>query len=211
MTFSGSLTSAKTHLILDTSVLINLNASQHGESIVAAIPYDILVPRIVLEELTRPTEKSGGGEGFANTLFSKGLAQAVPLSDNESIIYERLTAGEISLGDGEAASIAMAAVRGFCVAIDDGKARDHATSLFETIDLCWSIDLMLHPEVVSVIACEIICEALFLALRDGRMRIHESHCETVVNIIGRDHARQCPSLPGFKKRRKEWGTGKKIE
>ena len=205
MTFSGSLTSAKTHLILDTSVLINLNASQHGESIVAAIPYDILVPRIVLEELTRPTEKSDGGEGFANALFSKGLAQSVPLSDNESIIYEQLITGKISLGDGEAASIAMAVGRGFCVAIDDGKARDHAISLFKTIDLCWSIDLLLHPEVVSVIAYDIICEAVFLALRDGRMRIHESHCEAVVDLIGKDHALQCPSLPGFKKRKLEWG------
>lgn len=51
MTFSNSLADGTKPLILDTSVLINLHASQRGEPILDALPNKILVPRQVIEEL----------------------------------------------------------------------------------------------------------------------------------------------------------------
>jgi len=42
--------------------------------------------------------------------------------------------------------------------------------------------------------------ALYLALRVGRMRIPEEHCDEVVKLIGIERAKECSCLP--KHRRK---------
>jgi hypothetical protein len=60
------------------------------------------------------------------------------------------------------------------------------------------------PETTAKLGPALSIDAIYLALRDGRMRIHESHCDDVVSIIGAQRALNCKSLPGYKVRQERW-------
>lgn len=204
MTFSNSLADTTSPLILDTSVLINLHASRHGEIIIAALPHEVLVPETVVGELNHPTGQSNGEAAFVSHILSTGIAKSISLSDEEYAVFQSIVAGTNSLGDGEAASIALAAHREHFIAMDDRKGRNQARSMSERINLCWSLDLFLLQGVEVALGAEATAEAVFLALRDGRMRIHDSHCDHVVNLIGIERALVCTSLPGYRTRKSQW-------
>ncbi len=68
----------------------------------------------------------------------------------------------------------------------------------------WSLDILVHPAVQSGLVGDGYIEAVYLALREGRMRIDEERCDAVVQLIGFERAITCNSLPGFKKRRSSW-------
>lgn len=206
MTFSSSLADGAAPLILDTSVLINLHACQQGTRILDTLPNPILVPRPVVDELEHQTSKANGEAHFVSTLISEGKATSAELSESEYELFEHIVAGNLTLGDGEAATVAMAAHRNSIAVIDDRKGRDHARTVSADIRLGWSIDMFLHPVVISGLGEQGAADAIFLALRDGRMRIHESYCDHVVSVIGADRALDCPSLPGYKNRRPIWET-----
>ena len=114
------------------------------------------------------------------------------------------TAGPSSLDDGEAATIAIAITRNLYCLIDEKKGRACAMVSMCRKDLAWSLDLLRHPKVVSTLGSVQAVDALYMALRDGRMRIHEDHCDHVVNIIGPKRALDCRSLPGYKVRCLKW-------
>jgi predicted nucleic acid-binding protein len=204
MTSSSSLANNASPLIIDTSVLINLHASQQGERILGAIPNEIIVPQPVVGELDHQTSKINGESHFINTLISAGKVQQTELSEKEFELFEQMVAGSTSLGDGEAASIALAVNRNLVAVIDDRKGRNHAQNLMVSMHLGWSIDLFLHPIVKSELGEDEAAEAIYSALRKGRMRIHEDHCDQVVNVIGVQRALACTSLPNYKGRRALW-------
>lgn len=204
MTFSSLLSDVRTPLVLDTSVLINLHACTFGERILKAVPNDILVPLVVANELEHKTGRRNGEHSFLRSLVANGEVALADLTDKECTQFLRLTSGSSSLGDGEAATIAIATTRRLRCLIDDKKGRACATLLMGQKEPAWSLDLLLHPQVVIALGQERATEALFLALRDGRMRIHEDHCDHVVSLIGPYRALQCNSLPGYKVRRLEW-------
>lgn len=204
MKYSSSLTDNLTPVVLDTSVLINLHASKQGGRILGHFPNPILVPEIVAAELEHDTSKTQGHDRFVQELIADLKVRAAVMGEPEYQVFSRLVSGSPSLGDGEAATIAIASVRIFVPIIDERKGRLQAQSNCFGNGAAWSLDLFRHPTVVAGLGPALASDALYLALRDGRMRIHEDHCDYVVSLIGVEHALECRSLPRYKERQDLW-------
>jgi predicted nucleic acid-binding protein len=200
MTFSKFLADSTRPLVLDTSVLINLHACTYGERILTAIPNDIIVPQIVFGELTHETSRMNGEHSFLQGLAQRGEVVLASMTDAEYEIFADLTSGSSSLDDGEAATIAIAVVRQFFPIIDERKGRAHAATLIKGQESGWTLDLMRHPLVTSTLGNNAFIDALYLALRDGRMRIPASSAEGVIAAIGTHRAIECTCLPGYRER-----------
>ncbi len=204
MTYSSLLINDVKPLILDTSVLINLHASKYGARILTVVPNTILIPNLVITELENETSKSNGEHKFIQDLLSLGKVLSAHLSDDEYKVYEQLVSATPSIDDGEAATIAIASTRNILPIIDERKGRRQAQMLCAGHLPGWSLDLFMHPHVIANLGEVESADAVYLALRDGRMRIHEDHCDHVVGIIGPRRALECNSLPGYKTKRQEW-------
>lgn len=199
MTFSSSLTSDRRPLVIDTSVLINLNACTYGERILLAVPDEIFVPEAVVDELTHETSRKNGGHSFLQNMLHAGTAVAAELSDEEYEIFGQLTSNTNSLDDGEAATIAVSVKRNYVPVIDEKKGRARAAGLMTAVP-GWSLDLLLHPMVITTLGNSAAIEALYLALRIGRMRIPPETLEHVISLIGEERSVECTCLPGYQER-----------
>lgn len=204
MTYSSPIVNDAQPLILDTSVLINLHASKYGVRILSALANPILMPAIVIAELENETNKSNGEHKFIQDLLSSRKVQSADLSEDEYRLYEQLVSATPSIDDGEAATIAIAVSQNMIPIIDERKGRRQAEALCSGQLPGWSLDLFLHPHVISNLGEADSVDALYLELRDGRMRIHEDHCDHVVGIIGSHRALECNSLPSYKTKRQQW-------
>lgn len=204
MTCSSCLVDDLTPLILDTSVLINLNACSYGEQILAAIPNKVFVSDFVIRELSHETSHSNGENELILRLISQEIVTEVQLDGDGYTIFEKLICSPGSLDDGEAATIAAAATSGFTPVIDERKGRARTRTREDVKTAAWSLDLLLHPAVQAKLPDGEYIRAIYLALREGRMRIDEGRCDAVVKLIGIERALQCTSLPGFKTRMKIW-------
>ncbi|MGQ8632100.1 DNA-binding protein [Agrobacterium sp. DKPNP3] len=197
MTYSNSLSDDTVPLILDTSVLINLHASRCGVDILTSIPNPIVVANVVAGELENETSRRNGEEAFLRALSAAGHVAVVDLSDQEFEMFFKLTSVSPSLDDGEAATIALASARGVFPVIDEKRGRTRAKAIMG-VEPAWSLDLVLHPVTAESLGAEGHREALFRALRDGRMRIPPESTSHVVGIIGIENAEYCTCLPGYK-------------
>ena len=205
MTFSSCLIDDETPLVLDTSVLINLHASTYGERILDALPHDIIAPKEVAAELENETSKAGGEHSFLHNLVAKGDVQIIAMDEVEKEFFERLA---VSLDDGESATIAIAQNRNMQPVLDERKGRAKAARTMPRRTPGWTLDLLRHPNVLAQLGNDDAVEALYLALRVGQMRIDEEHCDDVVALIGINRAKECTSLPNYKRRFKEWSGAK---
>ena len=199
MTYSSSLTDDLRPLVLDTSVLINLYACAYGERILAAIPNGIIVPQVVAGELRHETSRKNGEHGFLHGLIAGGNATLGEMTDEENALFANLTSCSPSLGDGEAATIAIAAKRQFFPIIDDRKGRVQAIHFLRGQEPGWSLDLFRHASVTSTLGETAAIEALYLALRDGRMRVPVESTEYIIGLLGSERATDCTCLPDYRK------------
>lgn len=197
MTYSNSLSDDTVPLVLDTSVLINLHATRCGVDILTSIPNPIIVANIVAGELENETSRRNGEEAFLGALSAAGHVSLLDLTDQEFETFFELTSISPSLDDGEAATIALASVRGFYPVIDERRGRTRANAIMG-VEPAWSLDLVLHPIIAESLGVEGHREAVFRALRDGRMRIPPESTSHVVGIIGIENAEYCTCLPGYK-------------
>lgn len=197
MTYSSSLSDETTALVLDTSALINLHASRRGGDILNAIPNPMIVAQIVAGELDHETSRRGGEEAFLRALSRAGQVELADLSEEEFTIFYELTSSSSSLDDGEAATIALARARGLVPVIDERRGRTQAKSIIGA-EPAWSLDLLFHPEATARLGNDLFGDALYHALRDGRMRIPHECTHQVVGIIGDERARHCTCLPGYR-------------
>ena len=187
-------------LVLDTSVLIDLRACKYGERILMAIPNDIIVPEIVAEELEHETNRRNGERGFLHRLVRGGIVTLANMTDAEFEIFHEITSTSPSLDDGEAATIAVAAARYLLPVIDERKGAVRSGPLLEARVPAWSLDLFLHPTAIADLGNQSSIEALYLALRDGCMRIPLERTESVIALIGTERSRNCTCLPGYRDR-----------
>ncbi|WP_211254028.1 DNA-binding protein [Paraburkholderia nodosa] len=186
--------------VLDTSVLINLHACKYGERILSAIPNDILVPEIVAGELEHERSRKNGEYNFLQALVADRIVTVAGLTDAEELIFQELTSTSPSLDDGEAATIAIAASRQLRPVIDERRGRTRAGALLPTLLPHWSLDLLRHPTVIATLGVQNAVDALYHALRDGRMRIPLESADDVIALIGVGRSRDCTCLPGYRER-----------
>ena len=83
MTYSSLLSDDSTPLVLDTSVLINLDASGFGDRILGAVPNDIHVPERVRAEFELDTSGAKGECPWLETLVDTGIVRVNVLSESE--------------------------------------------------------------------------------------------------------------------------------
>ena len=200
MSCSSSLIDIADPLVLDTSVLINLHACRHGERILTAIPNDIVVPEIVAGELEHETSRRNGEHGFLHGLVTGEIVTLADMTDAEYEIFHELTSTSPSLDDGEASRSLSLAARDLLPVIDEKRGRARASALVNARAPSWSLDLFRHPTAIAVLGDQPVIEALYLALRDGRMRIPLESADGVIALIGMERSRECTCLPGYRDR-----------
>ena len=116
------------------------------------------------------------------------------LTEAEYEVFYELTLIAPLLDDGEAAMIAIAAIRSFLPVIDEKRGR--ARTLAKAPAAGWSLDLFRHPATLAPLGDQSASDALYLALRDSRMRIPPESADSVIGIIGIERSRDCTCLPG---------------
>ncbi|MGD1806182.1 hypothetical protein ACP6PL_12180 [Dapis sp. BLCC M126] len=121
MKISGS------HLLLDTCCIINFWASGHLLEILKSIPSQVAVTQVVLEEelqiLQRQQNEGDESAIQFQTAIDREIVKIVDFdfdSDGETETFVNYLAN--NLGDGEAATFAIAFHRGWGIATDDKKA-----------------------------------------------------------------------------------------
>jgi len=190
MNFSSIVANPAIPLVIDTSVIINLNACSFGEKILQAVPNKIIVAQIAADEL----ELGQSDNLFLQYLVTSDLVELSELTDDEFEIYGDLVG---NLGDGESATIAIAVKRQVFPFIDDRKGRERAVKLQSNLDPAWSLNLLRHPEVLIELGSPADVDAVYFALLHGRMRIPDDATEDVNQLIGEKRARDCVSLPKY--------------
>lgn len=182
---------------LDASVVINLNATSHAAKVLGALPNHAVIVDIVHEELMKQADARRNDGVLVKELIAAGLIEAASLSDEGLGHFEALVAGHTgsTLDDGEAATIAWAIEQDGIAAIDERKASNLVRGHFPALPIASTVDILLHEDVSGVLGPDILNEAIFLALRDGRMRVLEERMQDVLLHLRPEQIVQCRSLP----------------
>jgi predicted nucleic acid-binding protein len=199
----SSLNNLLLPLIVDASVVINLNASGSAAEILRAVPNPVLVVDVVTDELRTATRSKRNDAALLARLVAEGLIAEVSIGDLRQDHFEGLVLGDNAdtLDDGEAATIACAFEKGAVAVIDERKAKRICRARFTQLHVASTIDLIGLDVVASSLGPRLHAESVFKALIDGRMRVLPEHLDWVVGLIGIERAAQCPSLPGHARAR----------
>lgn len=198
MTVRAFVTDPESPLVTDSSVVINLIAARIGPQIIAAVPNQLIVPDVVVQELERGRQRGREDAGVLAEWIGSKRVRVHAMGDRGRLVFEQLVVGSAAetLGDGEAATIACCAELGGVALIDERKAASICTSRYPHIQCASSIDLLMHPAVVTALGSTATSDAVFFALQDARMRVWPDRISDVVTFIGAERARLCKSLPG---------------
>lgn len=184
-------------LVIDASVVINLNATGYAARILATIPNRIVVTDMVANELETGRTKGRTDAERLAMLVGSSHVHRVPLSPAAEGHFLDLVVGDgvATLDDGEAATIAWAVSHGGVPIIDDKKAVGICRRNFPTITVGSSVDVLAQPSVAEELGSTMLAESIYLALTVARMRVPEERMAWVVGAIGPARAAACHSLP----------------
>ena len=196
-TLSGFFTDPHVPLVADASAIINLNATSHVQALLAVVPHPIIVTGNAVSELERGVAYGHTDLAQIEAHIAEGSVQRHNLDASGTDVYERLIYGKTvdTLDDGEAATIGYAVSIGGIALLDERKARYICAKMFPFVEIVSTVDLLLHPSVEAALGRPALADAVFGALQDARMRVPHVRLGHVVDLIGRDRARLCPSLP----------------
>ncbi|MGV3556278.1 MAG: hypothetical protein ACO1OD_13595 [Croceibacterium sp.] len=160
-------------LVLDTSICINLLATQRIWDILACVGGQCAIPEQVLGEVQRHPVSKSAFSIERHPLSGRSELEVVTLSGAAISNFFILAGGDSvsNLGDGEAASIALAVARGCAVALDERKARRIARERFPTLAVTCSMELLELPALEVRLGKKAVSQAVADALSIGRMNI----------------------------------------
>lgn len=164
---------AGSQLVIDTSVWINLLATEHFASIVRAIGALCIAPRHVLQEVLRNPRSGASYSEDDHPLIRTDNIRIVELDAHEIELFVKLVSGTQSagIGDDEAAAIAVATSRKCALALDDFKAQRVAKLKIPDLEIWMSADLLTLPTVTSGLGTENAAVAFQDAVKYGRMHV----------------------------------------
>jgi predicted nucleic acid-binding protein len=138
-------------LVLDTSVWINLVATEELEAILNALAVPCHAPEQVIAEITRDPVTGMAYSADNHPLREVAELSILSLEDAELNLFLDIVGASSSdaLGDGEAAVIAVAVSRGLDLVIDDRKARRILRERFHQVRAFWTVDLLQAHSVTS--------------------------------------------------------------
>ena len=191
-----SLDDATAPIIVDASVIINLNATGCVEAILDALPHSVLVTEDVESELAGGRLSGRSDADALSALSVRGAVEIVTLTDIELRHFASLVSGPApeTLDDGEAATIAAALERAGTALIDERKAHRICAERFQALAIGCTIDFLAHPSVEAVLGRDGLADAVFNSLQRARMSVLPWHFQWVVERIGSERAAMCTSL-----------------
>jgi predicted nucleic acid-binding protein len=191
------LTEPSALLVVDASGVISLNATGCATTIIRALSQRIVVTEAVQAELALWRSSGRRDADFLKDLVEGGLVEVAGLGEAGIAHFETLVAGPAidTLDDGEAASIACAAERQGAVILDDAKAIRICAREFPGIRIGCTVDLLSHPRLAATLSRSDLAEAVFQALKQGRMRVFSKYLNWVTELVGMERVALCRSLP----------------
>ncbi len=196
MTFSSCLIDQRNAIVLDASVIINLLATGHANTILQALAVPLYVTDYVVREIEQGAVNGRPEPALLAELISKQVLVVKELTGTALENFFGMVSGRTSssLGDGEAATLAIADRNGFSAAIDEKKATRIAEERFKTLQLVTTVDILASPPVQDSLGREALSTAILQALKRARMQVREHQFDWIAQMIGRDQVGACPSL-----------------
>ena len=194
---STTLTDPTAQLVVDASTIINLIATGSARAVISALPNSIVVVDVVTGELETGRARGRDACDHLKELATAGVLDIVELGDDAARHFEELVIGPAvaTLDDGEAATIAYTLSHDGTALIDERKATRMCAERFPQLRVACTVDLLIHPNVQQQLGLDLMADAVFKALHDGRMGVLPHHLEWIVGLIGDERAARCPSLP----------------
>ena len=184
-------------LVLDTSTIINLCATNRAAEIIGALPSKVVIEKTVMEELEVGRLRGRSDADTIEQLTATGVIEMVRLGPAGLDHFETLISGPAidTLDDGEAATIALAVEIGAVPVIDERKAHRICREQFPLLQAASTLELLAHPNAETALGLSELADAVFQALISARMRVLTEHMDWVLGLIGPQRASQCLSLP----------------
>lgn len=184
-------------LVLDASVVINLNATGCAAQILTALPNRIIVTDMVVDELDAGRAKGRSDADQLALLVGESHVERIELSSIAEAHFLDLVAGPglSTLDDGEAATLAWAVAHGGIPIIDDKKGIAICRDRFPNVIVGSTIDVFSQQSVREDLGETQLAQAVYLALTVARMRVPDDRLRWVVGLIGQARAMACNSLP----------------
>lgn len=203
MTFSSCLSEADRSLVLDTSVVINLLATAQPIRILEALGRPVIVPDIVVREVDEGERSERRQRQLLDDLIQGQAVDIVPLGDDAAQLFAGLVSGQAaeSLGDGEAATIALAVTRQASAVIDEKKATKLCAARHSTLRLATTVDLLGYAAVEQALGRPALSTSLLGALLSARMQVRDHQFDWVAELIGDEGVAKCSSLRRLAKAR----------
>lgn len=197
MNCQSCLIDPQIRVVVDASIVINLNASGFAATVLRSLPSKLLVVNEVVSELEEGIKTGRKDLEALKSWAASGDIEIVSLGSVGLGHFESLVSGAAveTLDDGEAATIAYAVEVGAIPTIDERKANRICGNRFPQLTVACSLDIFGHKSVSGILGATQFSDALFNALKNGRMRVPPQHLEWVIEAIGKDRASTCHSLP----------------
>ena len=201
MTFSSCLTDEDDQLVIDASVAVNLLASGRSLKILELLGRPIFVSEPVVSELEEGERLGYAPLGSVSGLVNAQLLQVMPLSGHALDVFVRLVSGSATdtLGDGEAATVALAVSHELTAVIDERKA-SRVSSQYRGLRLATTIDLFASSQVAGGLGRASLAAAVAASLSGARMQVRETQFEWVWGLIGAEAVGRSPSLKRLSRR-----------
>jgi len=163
----------RTDAVFDTSVWINLLATERVQAILDLVGMSVHLPSQVLRELRRHPITGRPFDPQKHPVPAFRSVKLARLRGNEADLFIELVAAPQGggLGDGEAAAISVAVHRNAVLAIDERKARRLLAQRFPEVRLLRSSELLQPNRLAEGLGREIATECFEKALQYGRMHI----------------------------------------
>ena len=184
-------------LAVDTSTIINLNATDRARDILEACRRRFVVVDVVRDELEDGRRNGRRDADLLNSLVADGFIEIAQLDADATGHFESLVIGPavMTLDDGEAATIAYAITQNAIAVIDERKATNICAQRYPGLAICSTVEILAQPEVRQKLGDDELSSAVFQALLRGRMRVFPQHLDWVLALIGPERAAACTSLP----------------
>lgn len=167
--------------VVDTGVILSLNATGYAREILGQLHSPVIVPRIVLQGLGQ-----GCNFDWLSEMLAAGRAVIADLGPQGLLHFETLVIGPavVTLDDGEAATIASALEYAAIAVIDEPKAVVICSARLPSLTTVSTMDLLRHDSVVGSFGEDGIQRIMRNALKTARMRVPDRHREWV-NSLGK--------------------------
>lgn len=184
MTFSSCLTDEDIALAPNASVVINLLATGQPIPIVRALAIPIVVADDVVREIKRGATKGRQELDLLAHMIDDPVVGVAELDGEALETFFDLVSGNSSesLGDGEAATSALAHGMGCSAAIDEKKATRLAADRFGSLRLATTVDILAHNTVRTLLGGAMLANATLQALRLARMQVQEHQFDWIVRL-----------------------------